>query len=293
MKNIISYSLWGDTPMYNIGAIRNAEMAPDIFPEFICRFYLGSDVPKETRDELEKHEHVEIIDVDESNDWQGMFWRFWAVDSEDDVDVVVFRDTDSRLSKREYEAVREWYQSGRCLHIMRDHPFHSEPIMGGMWGVRTKPFMELINNQVYIKNKLPIVSSLRTVISDWLKNEYKRTQNNEPDCMDPINFVTKGIDQRFLRGFVYKMMGYNNLLNNNAWIHDSYPQYNSYSGRFDFQRFPGIKETNTGFPTILYENWNGFIGQVFDENDKPNEEYAELIRQRDECIYRDYPKEDS
>ena len=64
-----------------------------------------------------------------------MFWRFFAHD-ETDCEYVVFRDADSRISKREKMAVDEWIQSGKSIHIMRDHPYHTVPILGGMWGCR-------------------------------------------------------------------------------------------------------------------------------------------------------------
>ena len=48
MRRIISFCLWGDAPLYNVGAIRNAELAEVYFPEWDCQFYLGDDVPTET-----------------------------------------------------------------------------------------------------------------------------------------------------------------------------------------------------------------------------------------------------
>ncbi len=47
MKKIISFSLWGDNPKYTIGAIRNAELTPIIYPGWISRFYCGESVPTE------------------------------------------------------------------------------------------------------------------------------------------------------------------------------------------------------------------------------------------------------
>ena len=44
--------------------------------------------------------------MDEDGDWSGMFWRFHPC-SEEDVDVVLSRDTDSRLTQREKDAVDE------------------------------------------------------------------------------------------------------------------------------------------------------------------------------------------
>ena len=49
---------------------------------------------------------------------------------------MISRDTDSRLSQREKAAVDEWLSSSKGFHIMRDHPWHKYPVLGGMWGVK-------------------------------------------------------------------------------------------------------------------------------------------------------------
>ncbi len=64
-----------------------------------------------------------------------MFWRFEPA-SEDDVDVFISRDCDSRISEREAAAVLQWLDSPKLIHVMRDHPHHSTPILGGMWGAK-------------------------------------------------------------------------------------------------------------------------------------------------------------
>ena len=281
-KNIISFSLWGDNPFYGIGAIRNAELALEYYDGWICRYYLGTDVPKETVDKLEKLYNTEVIIIDdEPNNWNGMFWRFYAI-SDIDVEYVIFRDTDCRLSKREYVAVNEWIGSNNTLHIMRDHPMHTEPIMGGMWGVHGPRFHEK-TCEIW---EVPIDAiTTKDIIVAWIENETKRTRNGDTNCFKEWEFNAKGIDQKFLRAFVYK------LLWKDAYIHDSFPQYNKFSGRFDYQRYPGVKEMSTGFPTIR-QGWDDFVGQIWDENDKPNEESAKCIKQRDDCIYMDWIEED-
>ena len=80
--------------------------------------------------------------MEESGDWTGMFWRFYPA-SEDDIDVFIVRDTDSRLSYREKAAVDEWLLSDKGLHIMRDHPYHTSLIMGGMWGMKKGTFPKM------------------------------------------------------------------------------------------------------------------------------------------------------
>jgi protein O-GlcNAc transferase len=62
---------------------------------------------------------------------------------------MIVRDTDSRISEREIYAVEEWMASGKGFHIMRDHPWHKFPILGGMWGIRKgviPNLKELINS---------------------------------------------------------------------------------------------------------------------------------------------------
>ena len=43
---------------------------------------------------------------------------------------------DSRFSQREVAAVSEWIKSGKPIHSMRDHPYHTVPLLGGTWGAR-------------------------------------------------------------------------------------------------------------------------------------------------------------
>jgi hypothetical protein len=145
MKKIISFSLWGDDPKYTIGAIKNAELIKTIYPGWIGRFYCGKSVPLNIIEQLKSYDNVEIIEMDEDGDWLGMFWRFYACE---DADIMISRDTDSRLSLREKIAVDEWLNSDKDFHIMRDHPYHNTLILGGMWGVRNgvlKNILELIN----------------------------------------------------------------------------------------------------------------------------------------------------
>ena len=142
MKKIISFSLWGDNPKYTIGAIENVKIAKQIYPEWICRFYLGKSVPNEICSQLNEFENTELIDMNEDGDWRAMFWRFYPA-SENDVDVFIVRDTDSRLSFREKQAVDEWINSDKGLHIMRDHPYHNSLIMGGMWGMKKGTFPKM------------------------------------------------------------------------------------------------------------------------------------------------------
>jgi len=137
LKKLITFSLWGDNPKYTVGAIRNAELAERLYPDWTCRFYIGEHTLGAVEYQfLCQKSNVEYVKMPAGMEgWKGMFARFLPA-SEDDVDVFISRDCDSRLSEREVYAVNEWLASPRLIHAMRDHPEHSVPILGGMWGAK-------------------------------------------------------------------------------------------------------------------------------------------------------------
>jgi hypothetical protein len=153
----ISYSLWGDNELYNIGMVKNAEQVPKIYSGWQMIVYHDNSVPKETLSVLEDL-NVKLVNVDGHT--HGMFWRFFASDLVD-CEYAIFRDGDSRLSIREKMAVDEWINSGKSLHVMRDHPAHGIPfgsdrlgILGGMWGIKSKviPITDMIEKFKKDKN---------------------------------------------------------------------------------------------------------------------------------------------
>jgi hypothetical protein len=141
MVKVISFSLWGDNPKYCVGAIKNAQLYKQIYPDWRCRFYVSDKVNINIIKQLEKYDS-EIILKSENANWTGMFWRF-ECGFDESVDISIFRDTDSRLNLREKYAVDDWLISNKTFHIMRDHPCHAFPILGGMWGIKNKQFSKL------------------------------------------------------------------------------------------------------------------------------------------------------
>ena len=160
MKKIISFSLWGNDSTYTVGAIKNADLALDIYPEWICRYYVGKSTSIETVTSLLERDNTEVFVMNEPGDWTGMFWRFYPA-SEPDVEVMLSRDTDSRLNMREKSAVDEWLSGDKDFHIMRDHPYHATEILGGMWGVRNG-----------------FLLGMRQAISDYVKGDFWQVDQN-------------------------------------------------------------------------------------------------------------------
>jgi hypothetical protein len=140
---IVAYSLWGNNPKYTIGALRNAELVKKLYPGWTARFYVGTSVPLDIKESL-LQKNAEVIEMNEPGDWRGMFWRFEAA-ADSMVEAMISRDCDSRITSREAAAVEEWMNSNFMFHIMRDHPWHNAPILGGMWGVKA-PFLRNIKD---------------------------------------------------------------------------------------------------------------------------------------------------
>jgi len=160
MKKIISFSLWGADPRYTAGATRNVELAAECYPDWVCRFHVGATTPQAVTDGLASYENVELVLRDEPCNWTGMFWRFEdAADPE--VDVMLSRDCDSRLTYREAAAVQEWLEGDRGFHIMRDHPYHRVPILGGMWGATRGT-----------------ISQMKELIAEYVKGDFWQVDQN-------------------------------------------------------------------------------------------------------------------
>ena len=160
MKKVICFSLWGDNPRYTIGAVRNAELAQLVYPDWICRYYVSNCIPSKILEKLNSFDNTEIVEMGIMGDWTGMFWRFSAA-ADKSVDVMLSRDTDSRLTSREAHAVDEWLKSNKGFHIMRDHPYHSTEILGGMWGV-----------------KCNVLTNINELISDYVKGDFWQVDQN-------------------------------------------------------------------------------------------------------------------
>lgn len=172
---LITFSLWGNDPKYCIGAIKNAKLALDIYPEWKCKFYFADSVPQDTVNKLSQMSNV-ILEKMPVSDWRGMFWRFLPA-SDPDVECMISRDCDSRLSYREKSAVDAWLKSDKGFMIIRDHPWHGAKILGGLWGAK--------------KNCIP---EMADEIAKWEQQDRWQT------------------DQDFLAAIIYEKIKYNSMV---------------------------------------------------------------------------------
>jgi hypothetical protein len=184
---VISFSLYGDNPIYTIGCIKNAKLLDKIFKGWEMWVYHNNTVPDHILNEL-KNLNVKLINTNEHKEYFGSLWRFRPL-LDNNVEYFISRDCDSRISQRDETAVNEWINSGKKFHVLREHPIgHGWLINAGMWG-----------------SKGGSIPNFDFLINDYLsKNE--RTWD-------------KSIDQCFLRDVVHP------IVTGDLFLHDEYYNY--------------------------------------------------------------------
>lgn len=152
-RKVVSFSLYGANPVYCENAILNAQLMPDIYPDWEMWLYHDHTVPWLVLRRLE-NAGVKLITADSAgaSSIPGTFWRFLAL-THADCDVVIMRDADSLISEREKILVDEWLASDKPFHVIRDDYGHTDLILAGLWGVRWG-----------------LLSGIRAWIDDYLQN---------------------------------------------------------------------------------------------------------------------------
>jgi hypothetical protein len=125
LKKVVSFSLWGSSPRYCVGAVRNALLMPKVYPGWVARFYIDYEtVPAGTITQLALM----------NRSGPRMMNRF-LVHDDHGIERYLSRDADSRISIEEAAAVNEWIAEDKILHTCRAHPAHARPINGGLFGM--------------------------------------------------------------------------------------------------------------------------------------------------------------
>ena len=200
-KYVVSFSLYGNNPKYCNNAIINAILVNKIYSGWKSRFYYDDTVPESIISILQSIPNTELILMKNNKLSPGserMLWRFFPA-SDTNVAAMISRDCDSWVSFREAFSVKEWIKSDKKFHIIRDHCYHSQKIMGGMWGVkrdtindmedRCTGFMEKETyDQGFLANHIypHILQSVMVHIGQQYTNEGKRTDGYFKDGGVPI-----------------------------------------------------------------------------------------------------------
>lgn len=195
---IISISVWGNNPRYIIGAKRQYELAKEHYPDWEFRIYTDN-----------KSNFVDLTDanlIEVTDGSYGMYWRFRAMFENED-NIVLVRDSDSRITFREQRAVNDWIASDKKFHTFRDHEAHFEfPIIGCAFGYKGKfntPVLNLMNkyteqlnyyvgDQIFLRDVLwPLVKDdamIHSMHEGWFKDTREKLIN-------PYDFCGNGYDE--------------------------------------------------------------------------------------------------
>ena len=223
MIKAVSYSLYGSDKRYTINALVNIDLCKKFYPDWQIHFYYDDSVPEVIIKEILKNNNCSIIKsrgINHSRAW----WRFLSYDRSD---IFISRDADSHITEREVDAVQEWIESGKSLHIMRDNVGHNNKIQSGMFGLRRNDKLDsmkvIIGNRIssikhygedenFLNNYIyPIFASHKDfVVHDefdrpWGRDathSYRKPILNEqfigtPQFMDNI-FINKDIAEKYI-----------------------------------------------------------------------------------------------
>ena len=164
---------------YYHGLEENVQLIEKHFPGWRVYVYLGNDVPDWFEEFLRKTYSSVVTRRTGTLGYETTVHRFFAAD-EPDVDVVFFRDADSRVHWRDRWAIRTFLsQSESLANIIRDHPYHSTAIAAGTWGIR----------------KGLLTTPIRSLYESWIP-----VHNSSGDPNDVRGY---GIDQNFLDLVIY------------------------------------------------------------------------------------------
>jgi hypothetical protein len=131
---VIAFTLFGSQPRYMRGALDNVLAARDLYPGWVCRFYVDDSVD-ELFVKVLGDEGAEIVrDGSGSRDTRHLLTRRFFVADDPKVGRFMVRDCDSVVNPREAAAVAEWMESGLPFHVMRDWWTHTDPMLAGLWG---------------------------------------------------------------------------------------------------------------------------------------------------------------
>ncbi|CAL4087839.1 unnamed protein product, partial [Meganyctiphanes norvegica] len=172
---VVSLSVFGIFPNeYYSGIQHIVEQVATLYPGWVMRLYHDLDIHDEHQQawlcQLTcMNSHIDLCNIrnitglGDISSSHGQVWRM-AVIGDPLVKHYIIRDSDSPILQREVDAVQQWLDSGKCFHIMHDHPNHRAVMLAGMWGgctwwqpqhISRTMMLQLINSTRDIKEDQP------------------------------------------------------------------------------------------------------------------------------------------
>jgi len=190
MNKIISYCYWivGNSKndyKYFKGLQRNIKDIENKLSEYKIYLFLpySYDVGAVGNALRKANVNTIWVNVEEINYSKLMFYRFVPA-SWDNIDVMYSRDLDSPILDREIEAMKEFEESDKMFHIMRDHPYHSARILGGTWGAKKGAIPEMEQLIIDNINKFDSINQDDKHFEGWYRDQHFLEQIIYPKIRD-------------------------------------------------------------------------------------------------------------
>lgn len=132
-KKIFSYCVYGSQKKYCLGMLKNLEQINSLFPDFKVWIYIGNDVPQEYIDKYKTFQNVTLI----HHDFTGgrlTAYRYFVLENE--FDIVLIRDADSRFGDRDLWCITHFLNSTSKIFTIRDHKWHGRELLAGQTGFK-------------------------------------------------------------------------------------------------------------------------------------------------------------
>lgn len=134
MVKVISFCIYGGLQKYCLGLIKNIEIIQKHLPDYQVWIYGGTDVPMSYVEQYQGFPNVKYIPTDNKGA-EMMCNRFFTIDDHN-VEICHARDADSRITERDRWVIKEFENSDKTFHIVREHFWHKRKIAGGIWGIK-------------------------------------------------------------------------------------------------------------------------------------------------------------
>ena len=167
-KICFSYCLYGPyNPKYYCGLEENIIYILKTFPSSLIYLWFGSDVEMVYFDKYKSNPNIQIFKLSVTGHIM-MSYRFASIDFKN-IDVMLVRDADSRISEREINFNNEFIESKYLIHTIRDHKGHFIPLMGGIFSLKK----ELVQ-----KYNINILKTIKYCNENNIKLDYYNSDQN-------------------------------------------------------------------------------------------------------------------
>ena len=175
---VFSFCIYGNERNYYEGLLENIQIIREYFPEFEIYVYKGICDPDWI------FENCKVIET-EREGAINMLYRYLPLTFSD---IGFVRDADSRIYERDRWCIREFLKSSKNYHIIRDHFYHKEPIMGGIFGWKKSLEIDLGLDATIIYSE--DMSYLKTHLYPLITSDCLVHTNNHAFCGEYVELIT-------------------------------------------------------------------------------------------------------